>query len=128
MQRLSKSQETARAVLLDDLRNAAEQVKDAVAAVNRSIDMRINTAVANYNEALAAVQDIKDEVLKAQEEYFCSQSVEWQEGVFGAGYDSWRSDWELLDLDPLLTCLEVDVPDMSHADDLEKLASEPEEE
>jgi len=128
MQRLTKSQETARAVLLDDLRGAAAEVKGAVEEINRLVVDRLNVAVANYNEAVNAVKDIQEEVAKAQHEYWHRQPNEWQESFEGRAYDTWQADWDLLDLDELDDCIELDVPPMDHADDLEKLPSEPEPE
>ena len=127
MKRLTKSQETARAQLTNDLREAQAEVEGAASDVNAMIGEKLNVAIANYNEALTAIIEFRDEVVGEMETYYDEKSEKWQESEAASNYSTWKDQWESMDLDEIDEVNEVESPDMDHADNMDALPSEVEE-
>jgi len=125
MKRLSKSQETARAQLINDLREATKKVVDQKEEINMLIREKLNPAIDSYNEALSGLAEYRDEVVSEMETYFDERSDGWREGDAGSTYEEWKGEWENADLSEVENVSEVELDDPSHADEVEGLSSEP---
>ena len=125
MKRLSKSQETARAQLVNDLREAAKKVEEPRDEINMLIREKLNPSIDSYNEALSALVEFRDEVVSEMETYFDERGDAWKEGDAGSTYEEWKGQWENVELSEVENANEVELEDQTHADDVEGLSSEP---
>ena len=123
MKHLSRPQEDARAKLLDELRNAKAAVEETVAAVNSAIDEKVNGAIGNYNTALTALAEFRDDIVSQMEEYYDTRTESWQNGDAGSNYSSWKDEWEGVDLNEIDEVDFVETPDMNHDEDADALPS-----
>jgi hypothetical protein len=127
MKRLSKAQEAAKAALIEALGKAVTDVNAAVEKVNSEIEATLNPAIEAYNSILADVETFRDEIVGEMETYYDERSDKWREGDAGSNYESWKGDWEGLDISELDAVEVIEEPGMSHGDELEALPTEVEQ-
>lgn len=134
MKKLSKAQRAERDERVKALNDAKLEVDAAVAAANEKIAEAnlavddVNSKIAYYNEAVAAAAEFRDEIVGEMDGYASERSEKWAEGDAGQNYESWKGEWEGIQLDEveeLEQIEELEELDVSHADELEALPEEP---
>lgn len=124
MKKLTKDQEKTRTELVDALREKWTALEAVYAEVNSLITSKLNEAIGVYNGAISDVEGFRDEVTGAIEEYVDERSEKWQESDAASNYESWKGEWENLDLTAVEEVEELELPDSNVADELEGLQSE----
>src|SRR5262249_45903010 len=109
------------------LNEAAEALRNTIAEINAAIEEKVNPAIEAYNEALMAATEFRDEIVSDMETYADERSDKWREGDAGSNYESWKGEWEGIDLGELNAIEEIEEPDLSHAESIEQLPEQPEE-
>lgn len=131
--KLSKQDVERRDEYVKELRAAADVVEDAINVFNASMRDSWETAkqaIGKYNEIIAGVAGWRDDLVNQLESDIEEKSERWQDSEKGQSANDWKSEWENLDLETY----DIDMPDevesetLSHADDLEAVASQSEEE
>lgn len=125
MKRLSKDDQATRQEHVDNLNEAADAVREAVAEVNALIDSKLNPAILAYNDRASDAAAFRDEIVGQMDEYVDKRSDKWRESEAGESYEAWKNDWESLDTNELSEAELIEEPDMEFADELNELQSEP---
>lgn len=111
--------------LIDDLRGENDRVEEILTKINEMIHNELNGAIDAYNAKVdEAKAFVKNTIIK-MEDYVEDKSEAWGDSEDGTAYSDWHSDWDAIDLDPLEKADEITLNDVTHADDLENLATEP---
>jgi len=86
MQKLKAAQKKRRAELAAELTEKADAVQAAIAA---------------YNETLGEAREFVEEITGAIDEYVGERSEKWQEGDKAQALESWKEEWEGLELEDI---------------------------
>lgn len=124
MKKLNKEQEKTRAELLETLNAKWTAIDEAYGEVNALIDEKVNPALEDYNGALADIESFRDEVVGAMDEYMGERSEKWQESEACSNYESWKGEWENLDIEELELAEHLELPATNTPGELEALPSE----
>ena len=65
----------------------------------------LEQAIENYNSVIREAKDLRDEIVAAVDDYTSERSEKWQESERAGEYESFKSQWEDLELE------EVEIPD-----------------
>ena len=129
--KLTKQDLARRAAIISDLREAYTTLEAAVAEYNEKIAALaepVTQALANYNEAVAAAQGFREDIVSQADEDISSKSEKWQEGEKGSAASEWKDEWESADIEELSLDLPaedgISLDDADAADTLEGLAEE----
>jgi len=82
--------------------------KAQLETVRSELDMRFESleqAIENYNSVIREAKDLRDEIVAAVDDYTSERSEKWQESERAGEYESFKSQWEDLELE------EVEIPD-----------------
>jgi len=124
MKQLSKVHKARRDEIVAALTEKATVVEDAWARLTEAHD-DLTEAIEAYNEALADAVGWRDDMAQEMQDYFDERSERWQEGEDGTAYGEWINEWQVADLEELVTPELPDEPEFPHADTLEGLPEEP---
>jgi hypothetical protein len=112
--------------LVEDLREAAADIRGTVAEINELVGEKLTPAVKTYNAILDEAESLRAEVYRAMRDYYDSKSVKWQNSKAGISFVSRMDVWHDADFSGISFPDDIEPDDMSHATDLEGLASETE--
>ena len=131
MKTIPKEMRKTKDELVEKLREAAEQVTEAVNTFNNTLSeerAKVEAALEQYNEVLVEAECFRDEATADMDSYFSERSEKWQESDAGQNYEAWQSTWENTDFVEVVVDFpeEVGEPDMAAADELEQLPDDPE--
>ena len=107
------------------MRAADQSLDEALIAVNTLIDDKVTPAIEAYNLAVADMETLRDEVVADMDNYIGERSDKWHESDAGSRYNDWKSEWENLDTAALDAVEALDSPTTDHADSLDGLPREP---
>ena len=125
MNKLSKEDIARRDEIMEDLENQKEIIEAEWLKVTSAAAV-YNAAVGRYNEHVAEATSFADDMVNAMEDYISEKSEKWADGDKGQAYDSWKSEWESVDLTEIdLFEPEHDVQ-FDHKETLENLPDRPE--
>ena len=110
--KLTKDEIAARKAITERLAEARNQFTDAWAD--------LETKLEDYNGALADLDQWRIDVVDRIQDEISDHSEKWQESDKGQKATDWVGEYESLDLDQLA----LEMPDLSHQDELEALAEE----
>lgn len=129
MKKLSQSQESARAKLIEDLNKSKSEIEDVIVEINKLINEKLNVKVNEYNDILSEAVAYRDSVTEVMSDYYENKSEKWQESDAGSAYENWKSEWESIDLEDIVPFEDIANPDdFSHAEALDDLSPEVEQE
>lgn len=133
MKKLDKELIAKRDSLVKNLREAAGELETAVSEFNDALDdlkLRLQEKIDDYNMVLQEADSWRADVTGAMEEYYDERSDKWQDSPAGDAYSAWISEYQQLDLDEIDIDMpdNVDMPDVSNADEIENLPEQPDEE
>ena len=127
---LKKADIEERSQLVSDLREAWENVTNALDTFNKAVEeLRgpVTEAIEKYNNVVAGARSWAEDIANAAQDEWDGKSEGWQESDKGEGAAQFISEYESISLDDIeITWNDdatMDKPD--HADDLEGLPTEP---
>jgi paraquat-inducible protein B len=109
--------------LLSELTLAQAKVEAAEKTVNFAID-DLNSEISSYNAVLEKVSDFVGETTAQMENYAEEQGEKWAESDEGSDFMTWKSDWEVVDLEEIED-IDLVVVQMDHVKDFGNLELEP---
>ncbi len=124
--KLTKKEMVTRDQIVAALREKGGGLEEAISTFNTAFEEAwgaVDAALTEYNDALAEAKEFTDEIHGDRQNEYDEKSEKWQEGERGEIASSWLGEWEGIDLSEIEIEKpdEIDVPDLSHADDLEGL-------
>lgn len=124
--KLTSDQESRRQSIVERLRVQREVIEARVDDFNGAASTawdRVRLALEDYESVRTEAEELRDEVVSDGESAISDKSEKWQEGEKGQAASSWVEEWSGLDLEEieLEEPDEIEIPDLSHADDLEAL-------
>lgn len=130
--KLSKSESAKRDELIGWMRDKLTELKAEVSDFNGKLDELkepLQHAIDGYNEAVEAARAYCEEIAEERQGNFDDKSEKWQEGEKGEAAQEWLNEWQNIDLSEIVIELpdELEAPEASHADDLEALPANAEE-
>ena len=128
MKKLDKSQSKKKVQLADEIRMAAEILKDEITDFNSRLYVlydKVMEHLNKYNEVIEEANSFIEEVNSQQEGYASERSDAW-ESHDGEDHAQWRDEWSIsLDEVELDECPELLMPDFDGDTLLEDLPEEP---
>jgi chromosome segregation ATPase len=88
--------------LISDARDAQSELEADIALYNTAIEEakgNLEPAITKMNEALEAARQFRDSIVEQMDEYVSNRSDKWQEGDAASEYESWKQEWENLELE-----------------------------
>jgi hypothetical protein len=127
MKHLTKDDNEQRDGHIRSIKEKAEVVREILAKVNAMIFDELNPAIAEYNGAVNEADEWRNELTGRMEDYISERSEKWQEGDSGQSYSSWKDAWENLSLEQAEEISEEIEFQELDTDELEQIASQPED-
>ena len=130
--KLDKADNARRDRLVEELREGAGKIEDAMREYNEAVAALrapVEELVAAYNETLEEAKGFAEDIGNTADATFDERSEKWREGEKGEAAGVFRDAWMEIDLEPYEVDFpaEMEVEAPSHADDLEGLPAEAEE-
>lgn len=124
MKRLNKTQIAQRDAVIDKMKTARDALEKAFSDAYDA-GGTINNAWDLYQAAVQEAASFRDDIVSAMDDYASERSEKWSESDAGQNFESWKSDWEGIELE----LGELENPDLDEiAPDFgEQLAELPEE-
>jgi hypothetical protein len=116
MKRLTKDQLKSKADLVAALRKAEGVLTEAVEEFNAKLVELfepVERALEGLNGARDDARSFAEEVVSSMEDYASDRSDRWRESDAGQEFDSWRGEWENVNVDSV----ELDAPEPLEAPD-----------
>lgn len=129
MKKLNKTHLKNRDAIYVDLQLAKSNLDDAVIAYNEKAAELYADAedkLSEYNDVLERAREWRDEIVEEIDEYVSDRSDKWQESDAAQEIESWKSEFEGLELDELTMEKPEDLEMPNEIDD-EVLNNVPEE-
>jgi hypothetical protein len=118
--KLTKAEIEQKGAHAANLKSAWDEVVAAEDEVNEAL-ARYNEQLNAYNETVVEVNEFKDGIVNALQEYFDEKSEKWQEGDAGQELEALKSEWEGIEIEEI-DHLEIEFPnDPGAADELDGL-------
>jgi uncharacterized protein YukE len=96
VKKLSKDQVTQHLKIGEGLRDAHEELDDAVKKYNEKVNVafsELQTFVETLNAKITEANDFVENIHSEQEAFFDEKSDKWQEGDAGSAYQDWMTQW-----------------------------------
>jgi chromosome segregation ATPase len=133
MKKLTKDQITRRDIAVQEIRDAADELEQAILEYNEKLSEAFGKVQAHAQEVNSAIQkarELVEEVVADIGEYMSERSEKWHNTEQGTSYQNWVDEWQGLAMNDLdfVQPEELDPDDSGEqaASDLEALPEEPE--
>jgi hypothetical protein len=121
--KLTKAEIEQKGAHAANLKSEWDEVVAAEEAVTEALD-RYNEALDSYNSIVTEVNEFKDGIVNALQEYFDEKSEKWQEGDAGQELEALKSEWEGIEIEEI-DHIQIEFPgDPGAADELDGLPDE----
>lgn len=110
MKKLSKAQSTQLDTIADALVERYDALDTAIGAYNAAMEeawTAVDEALGAYNETLSEARELRGDIVDQIQNHIDDKSEKWQDSDKGQAYESWRQQWEQIDLEEV----EIDKPD-----------------
>ncbi len=113
------------------LQSSSQKVESAIADFNANVNELwgdlVLDSVNKYNNLVKQAQDFAEATAGNIQNYYNSQSEDWQQGNEGDAYQDWIDEWDEADLQEIEPVMpdETDVPDFPAVEAIDGLSAEP---
>src|SRR5580658_8424690 len=110
MKKLSAAQLKTRDEIYVNLQSAKGTLEDEITAYNTAVSEKfaaVEASISEYNAALEAAREWRDDIVAEIDEYVSERSERWQNSDAASEMEAWKGEFEGLSLDDI----ELESPD-----------------